>query len=845
LLSATEDEELEDAYTTLVGLSISDTNMQDACNALYAYLNPTGTNDPTMAETIATAVLALRDWLYGENEDPAMLYDLQHDTTIVAATYKAVWSNYYKERTSLLADLGRKALIELQMMGSDNVLTAEEKKTVIREWEKVVAQNAGFVAQLSLSHIDETSGNYDATLQAYDSAYCALYTYLDTLSHTPDQNFNYKSTISSGHPAMLRNGETTEGSATAVSGTFNGAYFTSMWNNYYSAAEALQTALSTTNIQTFVSATLPQPPYKVGDLWVCIPANNASGVYKVYICIVAKAKGATAAQSDWKEYEIPQDPSDPTGLLASIVEKLYTDYKDTDAKWPFTVTLNVTNGNKVTAANAPSTAISGFDATLNLLLAFLGNKVFHVYRSKDISSQQLVEYDLKATPVVFTVPGTQETLEGGIEISMYDGTGWTYLQESTSGLIENLGNMILATVFGINQGTIEASGLSLGQRFAYLFSQATVWDATANNGQGGYVTLTQALFGLSIQQDANGHYYSSAQLRGDKIDFRGKDIILGASDKLNFKGGEINFTAGSDNGESDGNGGTIDNGGIINFSGAKQINLNANEVNLNAEKLTWNGTAQNPRVIIDDGNGNSKFSVDENGNVTMNNFTAMNGNIVGRVKTSDGSCIVESLTPYNNTNYNWKGLAIIRDADAVVDDSTYITTTTQDVATFGVRKYNSSQTMSYIGHANADVSGFEEARVFLLGRDANGNPVGKIEMSGLQPAIAIGSPTNNTIILRGNTGEVACTDLNASGNVEAADIIGSGIIINGSTVTLPSDAKTGTIRIVKATTVNAGLAGSIIMPNSTTAVSSLTLNSKTALFVYDGTYWQVIITDTI
>ena len=78
------------------------------------------------------------------------------------------------------------------------------------------------------------------------------------------------------------------------------------------------------------------------------------------------------------------------------------------------------------------------------------------------------------------------------------------------------------------------------------------------------------------------------------------------------------------------------NGGFV-------LDLTANTINLNAEDINWNGAdAQTPRDVITDSQGNAKFSVDSEGNVTMNNLTAINGYFQGTVRATNlyhGICI--------------------------------------------------------------------------------------------------------------------------------------------------------------------------------------------------------------
>lgn len=627
--------ERNEAAALLSPYTTEDSNIRDA----YQYIGQS-----KIAEAIESLELYFAS-CYDSTDmaSPSMLV-ASGNTTIVGADYKQKWTEYRNAKTALMTALSDKSIKELDELASDNVLTDIEKITVIREYERVRQETAELLAQADEARLSDASGS--AQYQ-YRAAYSALYAYLNNLATSYTVASAPLTQLS--NPAMLYNGETTN---------IHGSTFTILWQNYYNTAASLRTAIRSTGPRVFYTTSAndhPTPPYKVGDLWI---STDENGNKILKMCINGKSSGQSFSVYDWAESKVYQDPR---SLLASLADAVYKASNPSAAGRMAEVDLS--------SATPTITSIPGMvdvSVTLATLKAFLGDVTFGIYYLSGGSEK----YDLLCSPVMTTIPGSNgESLVGGITIKMYNGSEWEYIQQSTSSLLNNLGTAVNAIVFGSNEAAAEAAGLTIGQKFAKMFAQATVWDADAKNGQGGFVTLTQALFGLSIQQDGKGNYYSTALLRADKIDFSagtfsigadhitftgktidlaanqidfnvqgfslsadkvdfaGKSIQLGASDTLSFAGGKINFAAGTGNG----------NDGTVNFSGIGTLNLNAQTVNLNANKLTWN----NQTIISgDDGTetqtNETKFGTDSDGNVTMNHAIMNNATVSGTITANAG-----------------------------------------------------------------------------------------------------------------------------------------------------------------------------------------------------------------
>ena len=215
---------------------------------------------------------------------------------------------------------------------------------------------------------------------------------------------------------------------------------------------------------------------------------------------------------------------------------------------------------------------------MRTVYALLGTHTIHVFNTL---SSNAVEYDACCRAISFNDPvhtgNNINSVKGGAEIMMYNGTSWEILRESTTGVIENIGRAIRLMVFGSQDGTLEGSGLVTQTDMASLFSGFT-------DPQTGAFSFAQ--IGTFVTMGPDGAYITGAKIMADKVDVTGKDI---------------------------------------DFTAARSLNLNAPIITLYADNITFRGRD----IITNEENGQTviKFSVDANGNVTMNGLTAVNATL--------------------------------------------------------------------------------------------------------------------------------------------------------------------------------------------------------------------------
>lgn len=543
----------------------------------YTVYNGAGVTDANASyNVVAQQVLAATDF-------PAILQKTENVTFVAnwnanplvedgGAAFRNLWATLATCQVKLANAMASLAKDMLDDIANDKKITQGEKNDLLKQWNAWL--NEYTVLQTAK---DNNTINADTAWTAYQTSFYYLANFLKDLS-----NSSTAINTATYTPTMLNTAGTT--TLTAAQATL----YVTVLQNFRTARTALLAQLAVGKMSYWVSPFLPANGFFVGDR--CIWKNHlANGTYSdgtdtVMICVKewdlyyhyyqkeynsetgqdedsADASASIEDDSNWFDYwkeasTVIVEP-DPRDLLTALADKLYCLYghlDNSESYFPITVQAQVDSYTEETYLGA--TTFNGFTveaeevvSLLQQLYEMMGGMTFTVNTVEPVTPAL---YDMLCTPVSCAIPGSydsstgqEEVVTGGVQIRMYNGSAWEYVQESTTSLLQSLGDKILAMVFGSEAAATEAAGLSVGQRFAKLFAMAQVWDANYDNGDGthgAYVTLSQALFGLSINVDSNGKYYSTAQLRADKINFSAGSYSIDASHvTFSLGGSELNL----------------------------------------------------------------------------------------------------------------------------------------------------------------------------------------------------------------------------------------------------------------------------------------------------------------
>lgn len=544
---------------------------------------------------------------------PSWLADLGTETVIPSPTdYREKWSDYYTTLAALLKEISDKvksladeALEELDNMADDNKLTEFEKLQCLREWDAAKAEYT------SLATAAANIPNMSSTTLA--NAFNILSNYLN------DKSKNNTTAFTGAAPALLITPGNTE---------IEGDVFQEYWRNYYDARSSLLAALSSSKVSTFMQASRPAPPYKAGDLWIQTDNDN-----NVMICIVTRNAGETGYDYDWADLGDLTEKRDPRILIAALVNMVYSyngGYIKEKAENDFeTIYLGEmpstgrAQGDLAYSNGDVYQYVDGWEYILNetLRMSFkalheiIGNYNIRIFRTRPTITPKL--YDIVCSPLTFTdtnLPTTSQyrTVEGGIQIQMYNGTDWEILQESTHSLIENLKGYVRALAMKSAGDYSTAAGFITAVDWATLFAEAE--DADGNK-------IAQAHLSAYVQKDSDGNIVSGVKIGADQITFEGKTFSIGAE--------HITLS------------GTDDISLMIN--GVKSdlantgINIQEGKITLNANNTIISGnlslTDPDKGVVIYDSYGNPKVSILNNTIGTLESYDLGGDKRVGDVKT--------------------------------------------------------------------------------------------------------------------------------------------------------------------------------------------------------------------
>ncbi|MCR5333850.1 MAG: hypothetical protein K6E45_02870 [Bacteroidaceae bacterium] len=501
--------------------------------------------------------------------------------------FNDAWSEYYAQMMylqDLLLEVAKKAgddaqedadkaLGQLSDLADDNILTEQEKLTVLREWAAARKEFAQLTQQAAATHVGYT---------AYSNAYYKLANYLvdlttdgtgnrqgSTVHNKTIDGHTYNFSVDYEYPQMLCyiNGST----------NISGSTFMAYWSNYYKERSNLLAALSASHVSYFVGSSVPSAPYYIGDLWLKLTSGSSQSASNVeengemMVCINDCTTAGDETEQDWANLKEITEKRDPRILLPMLAEKAYTlmggFIRSSNDGYHISVYFRTTtptggkagdlwyNGSvlKQYASGDGFEQISNDSLTTicNSLFNVLGTYTVHICGSKSPTGMTLGLYDLYVEQIQFEdtnlpVGNDYRTVTGGLEIQMYGQNGWEILQESTRSLIENLKGYVRMVAFGSANGTIQSAGIVTSQNFVNMFA-----NAVDSNGK----TITEAYLSAYITKVKVGNDYylqSGVKISADQVELTGTDsisLLIGdvqdglTNTGINIQNGKIELSA--------------------------------------------------------------------------------------------------------------------------------------------------------------------------------------------------------------------------------------------------------------------------------------------------------------
>jgi len=523
-------------------------------------------------------------WMFFEAGSTMTVYVNGQPTTRTFSSDTYEWEE--------ILDLDTRASLEkIRDVADDGILSAgSEKSRIYIEWKNA----AEMYHQTKLSATEAGMSTSDL-----DTAYLNLWKMLD--AYDPTHTGTPSGYVYNTTPEWLTDLST---DTVLSDDNWTAAQYRARWDAFYTALAELngeQMNVIASKISYFISPTVPSLPYSTGDLW--LQGDT------LYMCT---ADQITGTMSDWTPVT-SQIGVSITNILAEIVVALEDNLNDiiTGSKTYATAYMQDTQPSSYdiwfNTSNPVSLTVDGVTISDSHIVSLfmeayrvLGDGSFRIFKGTMPTSAN--KFDLYMQRSSFHDNFTNRTVDGSLGVWVYSEEGWVKILDDATGIIQNYGDAIIAAVFGSDtSGNRTASGLVSKRDFSSVFASAM--DSAGN-------TTELAALKTLIVFDSNGNPTGVIKLDASKIDFNSKTIDM---------------------------------------RGATSINISTPNLILDADKINWKGASvSSPMEVITNGEGSSKvtkFSVDNEGNVTMNNATMNSASVTGRIRASSLAIQEDAIIP--------------------------------------------------------------------------------------------------------------------------------------------------------------------------------------------------------
>ena len=384
---------------------------------------------------------------------------------------------------------------------------------------------------------------------------------------------------------------------TAGNTTINGTLFKTYWRNYYDARSSLLASASSSKVSVFVQDTRPNPPYKEGDIWVQTANGN-----NMMLCIVTRLAGATGYASDWADMSDLTEKRDPRILIAALANMVY------NYAGGYIRAKSSNQYLRIFFAGTPTTATQGD-------IYFSGTDVYQWGTSWSQITNETLRMACKALYDVvgnytFRIFRTRPSITPqlyDIVCSTISFTDTNLPSDSPYRTVE--GGIQIQYYDGSDWEMLQEATRSLIENLSGYVRALAMKSAGDYSTTAGFITAGDWATLFAEAEDADGNKIAQAHLSA----FVTKD-----------------------------SNGVIQSGVSI---GADQITFTGKQFSIDADHINFVG-----KTVI-----NGKFTVDANGNVTMNYFTATNATISGSITATSGKIGGFKISGNGLTNENDNG----------------------------------------------------------------------------------------------------------------------------------------------------------------------------------------------
>ena len=384
---------------------------------------------------------------------------------------------------------------------------------------------------------------------------------------------------------------------TAGNTTINGTLFKTYWRNYYDARSSLLASASSSKMSVFVQDERPNPPYKEGDIWVQTANDN-----NMMLCIVTRLAGATGYESDWADMSDLTEKRDPRILIAALANMVY------NYAGGYIRAKSSNQYLRIFFAGTPTTATQGD-------IYFNGTDVYQWGTSWSQITNETLRMACKALYDVvgnytFRIFRTRPSITPQLYDIVCSTISFTDTNLPSSSPYRTVeGGIQIQYYDGSDWEILQEATRSLIENLSGYVRALAMKSAGDYSTTAGFITAGDWAELFADAEDADGNKIAQAHLSA----FVTKD-----------------------------SNGAIQSGVSI---GADQIMFTGKQFSIDADHINFVG-----KTVI-----NGKFTVDANGNVTMNYFTATNATISGSITATSGKIGGFKISGNGLTNENDNG----------------------------------------------------------------------------------------------------------------------------------------------------------------------------------------------
>lgn len=260
----------------------------------------------------------------------SVLSDMTTDTDISGGisgndnlSFVACWGNYFdrfeiyckglddfiKTNTDKIGADAASALNTLKDMADDGIITAQEKITLKDWWNNELNEANSIIANANKIYGEQTdiNANWYKFLSLKNLAVTLMGNVLSNMDSSSDISASGSIFVTKDAVQSATQDTTIEGSLRAD----KNLVWSEFWAIYYQYKATCQnTAEAKAKVFVTSKDTLPKPPYKVGDIWICpsytntvnIDGNPTPVTYikETFVCVNERKSGETASFDDWQ-----------------------------------------------------------------------------------------------------------------------------------------------------------------------------------------------------------------------------------------------------------------------------------------------------------------------------------------------------------------------------------------------------------------------------------------------------------------------------------------------------------------------------------------------------------------